>query len=282
MKRRTLVFAVPAAVVGALLWGAMGVAAQVPVDEFPNDGWFVHPTDQTAGGAEQFVTGPGTPPLGVGSLQMTVAGATDIAKIMTVPQPLVPLRSWGSLTASFATYTDDVPPTSSPPVLQFGGFQSPGGSFTTLNVEPSNLGTVLTGQWQTWTLGATTAVWQTGPGVCQQSAPCPFSDFVAAFPTGWWDRVQVNLGALGGGAPATGYVDAVMFSDGSNTYFYDFEPAQVPPATTTTTTVASTTTTVASTALVRTGSNTGPLALWAAVLVVAGIGARRIATRRSG
>src|SRR5262245_42812937 len=49
-------------------------------------GWAPHP-DQTAGGTEQFVTGPAPPPAGTGSLQMTAATTADRALVFTVPNP---------------------------------------------------------------------------------------------------------------------------------------------------------------------------------------------------
>src|SRR5262245_31696823 len=52
-------------------------------------GWAVHP-DQEGAGTEQFVTGPATPPAGIGSLQMTAPSSTDRALVFIVPKPGAP------------------------------------------------------------------------------------------------------------------------------------------------------------------------------------------------
>lgn len=51
--------------------------------------------------------------------------------------------------------------------------------FTTLSFEPRQNGTVVPGQWQTWTLGPTSVVWQTNTtdGFCVQATPCTLADF---------------------------------------------------------------------------------------------------------
>src|SRR5262249_39829033 len=146
--------------------GLLGAAA--------GTGWAPHP-DQTAGGTEQFVTGPATPPAGTGSLAMTVAANTDRALIFTVPKggsagpnDIGVASPWTTLSGSFSTFTSNTAaPASSIPVLKLVGFQhyntnnpllSTG--FTTLNFEGSNQGTVTANQWQTWTLGPDSVVWQ--------------------------------------------------------------------------------------------------------------------------
>src|SRR5262245_51259778 len=125
-------------------------------------GWAVHP-DQTAGGSEQFVTGPLTPPAGIGSLQMTAATTAARALAFIVPLPAAPgdpsppgenppgpivASPWATLSGSFSTFTaNTTSPASSIPVLKFVGYQDYPGplgatGFTTLNFEGSNQGTV--------------------------------------------------------------------------------------------------------------------------------------------
>jgi hypothetical protein len=244
-------------------------------------GWAPHP-DQTAGGTEQFVEGPLTPPAGTGSLEMKVAEATDRAFIFFVPRPTTgatPPGSqgpflptpWGDLDGSFfSTFTPDTGSPASIPALKFVGYQNFNTSnpllstgFTTLNFEGVYQGTVLPNQWQKWTLGPTSLVWQTGDGICPISAPCPLSDFVAEYPDGAWGQIQLGLGA---GPGKTGNVDDVHVFAGTTEFVFDFE-VTAPPESTTSTTVASggaTTTTVAgggvttsTEALARTGSHAG-------------------------
>jgi hypothetical protein len=265
-RRRVRLLAVVLALVPALLVlgaEAAGAAVITSLTTLANAalgrGWAPHP-DQTTGGSEQFVTGPLTPPAGIGSLQMAVAATTDRALIFIVPKPGAPAdptppgepgpivaSPWNTLSGSFSTFTaNTTSPASSIPVLKFVGYQvypGPLGAtgFTTLNFEGSNQGTVSANQWQTWTLGPTSRVWQsnTSDGFCQQAAPCTLSAFAAQYSGGAWGMVQVGLGA---GVPAgsTGNVDDVHVSDGTTTFVYDFD---VTPPPTTTTTIPTTTTT---------------------------------------
>jgi len=224
-------------------------------------GWAAHP-DQTAGGTEQFVTGPLTPPAGIGSLQMTAATNTDRALVFIVPKPGIGVTPpgdvgpmiatpWSDLSGSFSTFTaNTAQPASSIPVMKIVGYQvwnannpllSTG--FTTLNFEGSNNGTVSANQWQKWTLGPTSVVWQSnqGDGFCPITAPCTLAAFAAHYDTGAWGQLQVGLGA-GVPAGATGNVDDVQVSDGTTNFVYDFDVTPL-PTTTTTTTVATTPTT---------------------------------------
>lgn len=277
--------------------GAVVITGLVPLsDAAAGQGWAVHP-DQTGGGTEQFVQGPATPPAGTGSLSMTVAADTDRALVFTVPKPalggVVPpgdiaaaiATPWGSTSGSFSTYTENTTsPASSIPALKFVGFQvfnaanpllSTG--FTTLNFEGSNQGAVTPNAWQTWTLGPTSLVWQsnTTDGFCLQAAPCTLAAFAANYPNGAWGQLQLGLGA-GVAAGTVGYVDNVTVSDGTTTFVYDFEVAQVPTTTTTTTVPsgASTTAPPAATSggtLVRTGWHTGESLGVAVVLLGTGV-----------
>ncbi|HEX2384864.1 MAG TPA: hypothetical protein VHI95_19625, partial [Acidimicrobiales bacterium] len=181
---------------GAATAGAVVITSLVSVlDGGRGLGWAPHP-DQTAGGTEQFVEGPLTPPAGTGSLEMKVAEATDRAFIFFIPRPTTgatPPGSqgpflptpWGDLEgSSFSTFTaDTAAPASSIPALKFVGYQQFNSNnpllssgFTTLNFEGANQGTVAANEWQTWTLGLDSLVWQTNqtedPGFCPQAAPC--------------------------------------------------------------------------------------------------------------
>jgi len=163
--------------------------------------------------------------------------------VFTVPKPgsgatapgfLGPFNPtpWGSLSGSFSTFTaNTAAPASSIPVLKLVGYQvfdtanplqSTG--FTTLNFEGSNQGSVTANQWEMWTLGATSRVWQsnTTDGFCQIAAPCTLTAFAAQYPNGAWGQIQAGLGS---GAPAgsIGYADNVQISDGATTFTYDFE-----------------------------------------------------------
>src|SRR6478736_5152730 len=90
--------------------------------------------------------------------------------------------SWGTTSGSFSTFTANTAnPAGSIPALKLVGYQvfndanpllSTG--FTTLNFEGSNQGSVSANQWQTWTLGPTSTVWQSNSAdasFCVQASP---------------------------------------------------------------------------------------------------------------
>jgi hypothetical protein len=214
------------------------------------EGWAAHP-DQTAGATEQFVKGPLTPPIGVGSLAITVDSTAARALIFTVPKPGASLTPppnigaitptpWTHLSGSFSTFTTSADPGPSLPVLKIVGYQqfndafpSRSEGFTTLNFEGMKQATAPAANvWQTWTLGPTSLVWQSNqtadPGFCPQATPCTLAAFAAHYPNGAWGQIQVGLGA--GIGPLTSYVDDVQISDGTSNFTYDFEPPSSPAA----------------------------------------------------
>jgi LPXTG-motif cell wall-anchored protein len=231
-RRRTLALTVLSSVLATALLA--GAADATVVSTLPGGTWSVLPSS-TSGGTIAVVSGPGTPPAGTGSLRLTVDSAADRAIIGSDLGELT-ARSWADLTASFSTYVPAGSTPSAAPSLRFAGFQElvPAATgFTTLSVEATRNGTVTPGQWQKWTLGPTTIVWQsnaTDGGFCIQSAPCTFAQFVARYPTGGWGEAQLGLGS-GVPGPESGYVDAVTISDGPQSSFTDFDPPASPTPT---------------------------------------------------
>jgi hypothetical protein len=219
------------AIVGAVLFST-AAGAQV-VSMLPGGTWSVL-ADSTAGGAAAIVSGPATPPAGTGSLRLSVASMSDIILVGT-DLGAVTARPWAGLSASFSTYVAAGGVAPFAPTLRFAGFQtiSPTPTnFTTLSVEPSRQGTVTPGQWQAWTLGPTSTVWQTNTsdgGFCIQSAPCTFAEFLARYPNGAWGQAQLGIGS-GAPAGATGFVDAVTITDGTTSLFTDFDPPAASPS----------------------------------------------------
>jgi hypothetical protein len=203
------------------------------VAHLPGGGWFVLPApDTTAGGSVAIVTGPDTPPSGVGSLRMHVETDTDRVLVANeLGQQTA--RPWSDLSAAFWTFVEAGSSPEFTPTMRFAGFTSvvngmPAG-FTTMSFEPriQQTTSVVGGEWQQWTLGPNSRVWGTlgATGQCPQNAPCSFAEWQAAFPTGFWFQVQLGLGT--GVAAATGFVDAVTVVDGSTSQsvFTDFGPA---------------------------------------------------------
>ncbi|NUR71923.1 MAG: LPXTG cell wall anchor domain-containing protein [Hamadaea sp.] len=208
-------------------------AAADTVHTLPGGNWSVLP-DTTAGGSVTIVTGPGTPPAGIGSLKLHVDGASDRALAGTDLGALA-TRPWSGLSASYSTYIADGDPDGFTPTLRFAGFQvvTPApANFTTLSFEPRHNGTITPGAWQQWTLGPDSIVWQTntGDGFCGQAAKCTLAEFAARYPAGAWGQAQLGLGS-GVAGPADGYADAVTITDGTTSQFTDFDPTPVPSRT---------------------------------------------------
>jgi hypothetical protein len=191
------------------------------------NGWvIVDDADHPAGGVE-FVTGPETPPLGTGSVQLS----TPTGKKAAIADPaydglaIADLESLG-----YATYmqngsiTGVVVPAIKLPVLYDNG------TFTTLVFEPtySENSDVVANEWQTWDALSADARWWSSKALPNDI--CAFDCFVS------WDDIldaipnaAITGGLLietGSGTPdAVGNVDALEI----NGTTYDFEPSVGPP-----------------------------------------------------
>ncbi len=213
-------------------------AQTVVVDTLPGQGWFHIPQsgiDTT--GTVALVNGPDTPPAGSGSLQLTIDLSTDKAAVGNMTA--FPLSSRPHLirditTVSFSTYVPAGGISSHVPVLKFGGYQQPGSNaFTTLNIDPTRLGTVTMGIWQTWVLNDSSLVSDTNTpsgSPCSQSVPCAFSVYKSTFPDAHFIDIQLAVGS-GASTPGSGYVDDVTVGAGTQTFSWNFEtppPAPVP------------------------------------------------------
>jgi len=203
------------------------------------NGWAVDPANPGGGSIEGLVEGPGTPPAGRGSLELTTPTAADRAQVYINPAGAT-LSSWSSLTGeAFSTFTFATENTASNlPVMKFAGWQAgtTAGTFTTLTFGQPGNGAAAPGVWQTWTLSADSMVFQsnaTDGGFCVQAAPCTFAQFLARYPTGLWGQLQIGLGS--GAAPGSrGFADAVSVTHGVTSFSYDFE---VPAASNSTATI---------------------------------------------
>src|SRR5579872_4585004 len=208
------------------------------------NGWVSFQEGSTSTATFNFVTGPGTPPLGAGSAHMTLAATTDAMTLAlagnapTLPTNLdgLPLSSLTSL--QYYTYEAS---TSSSTVqaisLQFVvAYNLPCSSSCTYQgrivFEPYLTGaTVSKGVWQAWNPMSGAGWWTTAPTVCTQATPCTWAQLLADFP-----NIGVNPNPLygavilkaGSGWPAgfDGNVDALTIGVGtSGSTTYDFEPA---------------------------------------------------------
>ncbi len=200
--------------------------------------WFIN--DTRYNGYVDFVNGPETPPLGVGSLEMGTTASQDKAQLFNYDHIGTLLADIESIT--YATYRDGSstnPPAQYPAINIEVDYVGDGSSYTTLVWEPiyaygqSNLAV---DTWQTWD---TMAPSQTGFGGGWWSTKdipgvCPFNCFVD-----WETIVQnnpdakikygfgVNVGS-GWNGVFTGAVDALTLTVNAETTTYDFEPVAPP------------------------------------------------------
>lgn len=196
--------------------------------------WFTN--DTRYDGYATFVEGPGTPPLGVGSLEMGTTASQDKAQLFNYDHIGTYLADIDTLT--YATYrhsSSTNPPGQYPAINIEVDYVGDGSSYTTLVWEPlyaygqSNLAV---DTWQTWDTMAPSQTgfeggwWSTKdiPGVCS------FNCFVS------WDTIVqdnpnakvkngfgVNVGS-GWNDVFTGAVDALTLSVSGDAVTYDFEP----------------------------------------------------------
>ena len=202
----------------------------------PTDNWvFYYRILLTSTGA--FVTGPGNPPLGVGSFEMNTPTNLDKGTLFNydhIRTELADITDIRYATYRHATSTAGVAlPSINIQVDKDGGTLLPG-DFLTLVYEPYlNGATITDGVWQNWDAIPGTW-WATRPiiladGTACLSQSCTFSwsAFVAAYPNATIvGGFGVNQGSFNGGLFAA--TDALTIAYGGNTWIYDFEPFRTP------------------------------------------------------
>jgi hypothetical protein len=211
--------------------GAVGAAGtRVVVSPTDTHGWtFV---TETPTGTGALVNGPGSPPLGTGSVQLTVdSTGREIATSQTYPGIGARLTDMSAL--QYSTYTTASGPANAYDIsLQFDMYDpgTPNPIYAGRAVyEPYQNGAVAAGQWQTW--NPLQGVWwqsHTMTGPCSQSAPCSWSTLVGMFPNA---RLGAAILRAGGPWPPgfTGNADALTIGvNGFQTTTYDFESFTLP------------------------------------------------------
>lgn len=209
----------------------------------PNDPtwWFLQ---ETPNGSGTFASGPSTPPLGSGSVQLTVddTGGEDVGTLLYAGTMLDTITS-----LSYSTYrvsgSSDLAPALD---LDVDTVSSTTAWEGRLVYEPYYTHAVPTGAWVTWNPldnASSSGIgnwWFTGaPGntVCPISAPCTWAEILADFPNADV-RPPAEMGELlfkAGGGWTGGFVGNVdAFSIGVNgvTTTYDFELSSPVPTTT--------------------------------------------------
>lgn len=194
-------------------------------------GWFFFSEGATSSGA--FVGGPPTPPLGVGSANLTVdaAGRHSIGTVAyagVLLNDITHLRYRSHQVSGNAFVA---------PSLQLDMDYDTTDANTAwqgrLVYEPYFSGTVQQNTWQTWDplAGNWWATGAPGNGVCPQSDPCTWAEVLSAFPNAGIRAPSVN-GVLsfkaGGpvGSNFVGHVDGFEIGIDQSSTTFDFEPGR--------------------------------------------------------
>jgi hypothetical protein len=254
MKIFTLIFTVYAI-------AGIADAATVVVDPNNMDGWTFYSTDSsgtlnTGSNVGQMVTGPATPPLGVGSANlMTAPGAGDGSEqLRSTNSAGTPLASITSL--SYSTYATSIGGDQLPFLNLYVSSQGNGvyddrlwfepvySSASAGNGNPNPQPNIALNAWQTW--NAFTGMWYTDSGTPNANAfpsdpngpgdhAITFAEFLAAYPNATIVNPSAGVGGirLASGFSSPGdnyntYVDAFTIGvNGVNTT-YNFEPVPEP------------------------------------------------------
>lgn len=194
-------------------------------------GW-VSVDDNGNGGNMSYVTGPGTPPEGAGSAELSV-DTTDQGYLLANPAYGGTMLSDIS-TLSYSTYVQNGNGTIAPSVqlnVTSDVTNTSLGWQGRLVYEPYMNGTVTDGEWQMWQADEG-KWWLSHPedfdGNCGQSNPCTFTEL-----EGLYSNIGINVGTLqmvgfkagSGWTNFVGNVDALHIVTADSDVLYDFEGA---------------------------------------------------------
>lgn len=193
----------------------------------PSPGQFKVINQGGGGGSVGMVFGPGTPPLGLGSLQLSTTGTTDHWSVYNYDHVGTALSAITAL--SYSTYTDN---TTTAPVVQLE--INPGNTtgtdagvtYSTVNFEPylnSGEQAVAVNTWQTWNV-LSGKVWGTHLTGAPMPSPLSWSQFLTTYPNATIKGgFGVNVGS--GWSAMTGATDALTIGTSAASTTYDFEPS---------------------------------------------------------
>jgi VCBS repeat-containing protein len=208
----------------------------------PNNlqGWAFY-NDGGAGGTNSFMTGPGTPPLGTGSVRLQITGDTDGYILYKSAWGGTLLSNFTSL--SYSTYHDPSSLGSAThlPALVINVDYNLSDTDTPWQgrliydpyLTPGNI--PVKGTWQTWNalIGLWWATDAPGNAICPQSAPCTLSTIIAAYPNIGVLVPTAGIGFKVGSGWENGFignVDKFVIGTSVTTDTYDFEPNTHPVA----------------------------------------------------
>ncbi|HKC64979.1 MAG TPA: hypothetical protein VKB86_15160 [Pyrinomonadaceae bacterium] len=201
-------------------------------DTTPTKSWVLY-TRPTSPGTGTFVTGPGQPPLGVGSLQLQTVSGSDKVYLFNfdyVGTSLADINKLGYSTYRTAGSNQQVAALNIQ--VDYNGPNASGG-FTTLVFEPvynPAQGLVTDNTWQTWDAfyNGNAVWWSTRdiPGVCASNCFVTWNQILAANPNATiLGGIGINQGS--GNPGLTDYVDAFSIGTGDSCVTYNFDPYRV-------------------------------------------------------
>jgi hypothetical protein len=211
---------------------AAGPNTTVVVD--PSNFTTVFPPPQTsiATSSEQFVTGPATPPLGVGSFELTTTDTTGHQQYLEYSQLNTLLSAIDEM--AYSTYRHSAS-TGTPTTVAainlaiFSNATGPNTGFNTLVFEPylnPAEGPVLSDTWQTWdAYNGGAGVWHAThtAGTIAAGVAEPWSAFLAQLPAATVIGFGPNQGSNNPGIISD--VDAMSIGTAAAETTYNFEPA---------------------------------------------------------
>lgn len=188
-----------------------------------------------ATGSGQFVPGPGSPPAGVGSANLTVDSSADGWMVGTAAFAGVRLADIDAL--SYATYRT-AGDASLAPALQFSinydlGIPGATGWQGRLVFEPYRqpAATIPDATWQTWdTINSGNGVWwgSGAPAGCASGSPCTWNDVLATYPNAGINfndgQFLAKAGSAGSWPGFDGNVDNLAITINGAAYTFDLEP----------------------------------------------------------
>ena len=208
--------------------------ARQPDNTFPTRNWVFYTRGPTLTGV--FVSGPGNPPLGVGSFEMGTVVNDDHGTLFNFEHIGTRLADISAI--SYATYREQTstgPSYILPSINIAVDYNGPAvtGGFTTLVYEPvynTDAASILSGVWQPW--NAYTGKWWSTRAI---NGVCAVGCYVS-----WSFIVQNNpdatiLGGFGvnqgsGSAGLLAATDALTLGVSGTTWIYNFEPFRSPPS----------------------------------------------------
>ena len=197
-----------------------------PENTPPTDNWVLY-TRPAAPGIATFVTGPATPPLGCGSLQLTTTTGADKVFLFNYDHIGTKLSDIDNISYSTFRTTGQLQQAAALNLqIDFNGPAMADG-FTTLVFEPvynTGQGAVVDGAWQSWdAINGGNAIWWSTraiPGVCAFTCYVTWDQILAANPDATiLGGVGINQGS--GNPGLVNAVDAFTFNETT----YNFEPS---------------------------------------------------------